>query len=282
MEAKEQENKMQNIIQRNFFRLLRSGAFNENEAVEPMSPFKWRRLFQMAEAQHVVPVFVSGIEKHADDHMLNLPGDLKSILQQKGKEEEEQKQTITDEDIRLSNHILNKRLKRIISQELESEDTSIESIDLLEILIFNVSRMLNRGLSLDGIIRLGQYLRQRGDKVDFVKIESWLKALKLERMAQLQGSILMAAFGFEQDELPFVQEMEKEVMPLITRAVSDMAKDSAEEWHFHQTQSGFVQNNSRVLRRNVGRSMKFYPYAPWETTSSFFTNLGRSLSEIEE
>ena len=32
------------IIQRNLFRLLRSGAFGTQEQIEPMSAFKWERL----------------------------------------------------------------------------------------------------------------------------------------------------------------------------------------------------------------------------------------------
>lgn len=272
---------MQNIIQRNFFSVLRAGAFNSDESVEAMSPFKWRRLYQMVEAQQVVPVFVKGIEKLSSDRNLVLPADMSTELKNH-REDESQKQAIGDEDVKMSNRILNNRLRHIISKEMEADDTSVESIDFLEIIIYNVRKMLNRGLSLDGIIRLGQYLRSRGDKIDFVKTEGWLSSLRLDRIAQLQGSILISVFGFEQDELPFVKEMEKDVAALIDRSVCDMAKDSAEEWHFHQTRSGFVQNNSRALRKNVRRSMKYYPYAPWETTSSFLSNLGKSLSEIEE
>ena len=66
--------------------------------------------------------------------------------------------------------------------------------------------MLNRGINLDAIIRLGQFLRNKGDKVDFLKLEKWLSALHLQRMAQLQGSILIAVFGFEKDEIDFVKK----------------------------------------------------------------------------
>ena len=42
-----------NVITRNLFSLLRSGALNEYEPIEPMSEFKWKRLEQMVNAQHV-------------------------------------------------------------------------------------------------------------------------------------------------------------------------------------------------------------------------------------
>ncbi|MBQ7421217.1 MAG: hypothetical protein IJV27_03620 [Prevotella sp.] len=270
-----------NIIQRNFFRLLRSGAFDNKESIEPMSAFKWRRLFQMVEVQNVVSVFVQGANKLAIDEGMNLPQDLIEAVNKKLTEENTQK-PFEDEDIQLSSRILNRRLKRIIEKEMKNDDMSIETVDLLEIIIFNVNKLLNNGISLDGIIRLGKYLRKRGDKVDFVKLETWLNLLHMERMAQLQGSILMEVFGFEQDELPFVQKEEKEAFNLVMRSISNLAKDTAEVWHFRQSRTGFVQNNSKILRRNVRRSVRYYPYAPLETTCSFFTNLGRSLSEIEE
>ena len=53
-----------NIITRNFFRLLRSGALNEYEPMEPMSAFKWRRLDQMVHAQHVQRAARKDIKNH--------------------------------------------------------------------------------------------------------------------------------------------------------------------------------------------------------------------------
>lgn len=55
------------IIQRNFFRLLRSGAFADDELLEPMSAFKWRRLYQMVEVQGVADVFLRGVQKHSGE-----------------------------------------------------------------------------------------------------------------------------------------------------------------------------------------------------------------------
>ena len=135
---------------------------------------------------------------------------------------------------------------------------------------------------LSGIIELGSYLRNKGDKVDFVKLDTWLGKLQLRRMAQLQGSMLMSVFNFEQDELPFVRHVEAAANKLVLRSVTHSASDTAEEWHFRQLSSGFVQNNSALLRRNLRRSLRYITYAPLETVSNFFNNFARSLQEIEE
>ena len=262
-----------NIITRNFFRLLRSGALNEYEPMEPMSAFKWRRLDQMVHAQHVERAALKGIKNHQFDEMMNIPEDLANQTPDNSAHQEEP---------RLSNHYLNFRLSRIENAERHAIDTNVDALNVLKIIVGNVSSMLNHGTMLSGIIELGSYLRNKGDKVDFVKLDTWLGKLQLRRMAQLQGSMLMSVFNFEQDELPFVCHVEAAANKLVLRSVTHSASDTAEEWHFRQLSSGFVQNNSALLRRNLRRSLRYITYAPLETVSNFFNNFARSLQEIEE
>lgn len=262
-----------NIITRNFFRLLRSGALNEYEPMEPMSAFKWRRLDQMVHAQHVERAALKGIKNHQFDEMMNIPEDLANQTPDNSAHQEAP---------RLSNHYLNFRLSRIENAERHAIDTNVDALNVLKIIVGNVSSMLNHGTMLSGIIELGSYLRNKGDKVDFVKLDTWLGKLQLRRMAQLQGSMLMSVFNFEQDELPFVRHVEAAANKLVLRSVTHSASDTAEEWHFRQLSSGFVQNNSALLRRNLRRSLRYITYAPLETVSNFFNNFARSLQEIEE
>ena len=104
----------------------------------------------------------------------------------------------------------------------------------------------------------------------------------MRRMTKLQGSILIIVFNFEQDELPFVNNIEPSAGKIILRTVTNLATDTAEAWHFRQSRSGFAGNNSAVLRRHLRRSLRYIVYAPIETTSNFISNFARSLSEIEE
>lgn len=55
------------VITRNFFRLLRSGAWNEDEALEPMSHFKWNRLGQMVHAQCVGSIVKEGLKRIGEE-----------------------------------------------------------------------------------------------------------------------------------------------------------------------------------------------------------------------
>lgn len=265
------------IIKRNFFNLLRSGSLNKYESLEPMSEFKWNRLFQMIRAQDVLSIALKGVKNHQYDEKMNIPTSLIDELQQS-----DGTQANSNIAPRLSNVIFNKRLRKIQGKERHAIDASIETLEILNIIVANVSAMLNYGISLRGIINLGKYLRTKGNLVDFVKLDNWLESLHLKRMAQLEGSFLIAVFDFEKDEIPFVSQIEPSAQKLIFRTVDHIATDTAKEWHFRQSKSGFVKNNSSVLRRNLRRSIRFASYAPIETTSNFVTNFARSLSEIEE
>lgn len=276
------------IIQRNFFKLIRSGAFNDKSTIEAMSSFKWRRLYEIVMFQNVLDYFVRGVNNNANDKNLNLPAKLideiqaKLDLQDEKQSSRQEDDKIIGDDAELSNKWLNKRYHKIIYNEMHSIDTSTETLRMLQLIVFNTNAMLNRGINLDAIIRLGQFLRNKGDKVDFLKLEKWLSALHLQRMAQLQGSILIAVFGFEKDEIDFVKKEEPVAYKLTIKIISNLVKDTTGEWHFRQNSAGFVQNNGKMLRRNLRRSYKYISYAPIETTSNFINGFIKGLSEIEE
>ena len=276
------------IIQRNFFKLIRSGAFNDKSTIEAMSSFKWRRLYEIVMFQNVLDYFVRGVNNNANDKNLNLPAKLideiqaKLDLQDEKQSSRQEDDKIIGDDAELSNKWLNKRYHKIIYNEMHSIDTSTETLRMLQLIVFNTNAMLHRGINLDAIIRLGQFLRNKGDKVDFLKLEKWLSALHLQRMAQLQGSILIAVFGFEKDEIDFVKKEEPVAYKLTIKIISNLVKDTAGEWHFRQNSAGFVQNNGKMLRRNLRRSYKYISYAPIETTSNFINGFIKGLSEIEE
>ena len=147
------------FLQRNLFVKLRSDHFHTKEEMEPMTTFKQKKIAQM---------------------MKNLSD-------------------IPEGEVRMNNSFLNRRLTKIQDDERHAIDTSIETVYLLRIIVGNVNSILKSGINLKGIIQLGNYLRTKGDKVDFVKLEKWLTRLRIQRIAQLEGSVLITFFDFEQD-----------------------------------------------------------------------------------
>ena len=274
------------ITNRNFYRLLRSGAFDEHQELEPMSQFKWKRILQLAVAQDVNIYIAKGFSNCMSDPHLQLSSELKNELQpylgQSLPDVSTTTLAIMKAEPNPANILIRRRMKKIIQKDDESEDSSIATQQLLRIIVHNTSETLSRGISLRGIIEMGRYLRERGDRVDYVKLEEWLHKLGFIRFASLLGSILIRFFGFDIQEIPFIQHEEKNAVKLARRYLENTAADTAENWHFRMRTNGMVENNSRVLRRNLGRSVKYLRYNPFETTSNFLANFARSLAEIEE
>ena len=168
-----------NFLQRNLFTKLRADNFGIKEEMEPMTTFKKKKIAQMLKNVNDVPAG----------------------------------------EVKMNNSFLNRRLNKIQEDERHAIDTSIETIYLLRIIVANVNGMLANGINLRGIIQLGDYLRTRGDKVDFVKLEKWLAKLRIQRIAQLEGSVLITFFDFEQDEIPFVHHIERGAYKLTLRSL---------------------------------------------------------------
>ena len=229
------------FLQRNLFTKLRSENFGTKEELEAMTTFKKKKIAQMMKNLNNVP---SG-------------------------------------EVLMHNSFLNRRLTKIQKEEPHVIDTSMETIYLLRLIVSNANAMLSGGISIRGIIQLGLYLRTRGDKVDFVKLDNWLIKLHLQRMAQLEGSVLITFFDFEQDEIPFVHHIERGAYRLTLRSLYYNIMDQ-QAIQFEQTSSGFVRTTGGTMRKNLRRSMRYLQYAPIETMSNFMNNFFRSLSEIEE
>lgn len=281
-----------NIIKRNFLRLLRLGAFGENEVIEPMSKFKWEVIFHIANIHNVVGLIFDGIAKNKENEAL-IPQDIilkyKKILDEEGYGIKAQatgsRPSVQLPDAGLShmcNGFLNARLKRIRENEPQSADASVETLNMLDIIVQATECTMTYGLSFATILRIGIYLRVDGDKIDFVKLENWLRKLNLTRMAQLEGSILIDIFGFEMDEIPFVNKMEPSAHKIAIEALVKPIRIDIEEWKIRQKSTIFLANNSKAMMKTVKNCMKYFFFAPVEASSNFLHRFASSLSNLEE
>lgn len=272
-----------NVIQRNFFNLLQSGALNQFHPLEPMSLFKWNRLLLITQIQDVSPIVLRGMKNHQFDNNAPLPARVIQSLENITADRQEHDAGMTGNSVpQLSNLLFKRRLRKIQQNERHTIDASLISVELLNIIVQNVNHILKRGIPLSGILQLGQFLRTRGDKVDFVKIDTWLEQLHLTRFAQLEGSFLVTMFSFTPDEIPFLHQVEPSAEKLALMELSNFATTNTQETNWQQTQMGFIYNNSTTLRHTLRRTLRYLPFAPIETTSHLIGNFARTLSEIEE
>ena len=97
------------IIQRNFLRLLKSGAFGLREQIEPMSAWKWNRLYQLSQMHEVCPWCFDGMKNCADDFFLKIRPEQMQLWQQTVQEMDEE--IPREEEQHLTNPLLNRKLQ---------------------------------------------------------------------------------------------------------------------------------------------------------------------------
>ncbi len=304
-----------NITERNFYRLLRAGAFATDEQIEPLSAWKWNRLYQMAEMHDVVPLLQQGIERCQDQFALQSslqapptaedslrPGSLPQSGEV-GASFAHDENPLLDPD-HLTNPLLDRRLQAI----LDREDSNTETRTALLHLIATVRFIMNAGIPVKCIIQMGIYIRQSAARIDAQKLQQWVGELKLEPMARLAATMMVSLLHFQPGEIPFLpnenqnqnQDEKSALQSSPTEGGSLRAgsipqsegfldellrqKNShAEEWYFAQGKDIFVHtSNPAAMMWSLRRSIKLFRFYPAETVTNFFTSFAHSLSHIEE
>jgi hypothetical protein len=273
-----------NIIQRNFFRLIRCGEFKKQEQIEPMSVSKWNKVYQLALMHQVIPSVYAGIQQCRDQFFLHLSDKQikeweKAYIEacRTNKQEEENELLRADH---LTNPLLNKKLQAI----LDDEKSDIATRQLLLIVIHIARHILNEGVPVYNLVELGKYLSSESHHVDFQTLNKWLKSLGFNPMAQLEGALLIQMFGFSKDEIPFmVSEPDKRV-ERVAQELTEFTNTHTEEFYFSQdSDSVFVHtSNSSAILGHIRRSAQYFRYLPSETLTNFFASFAHSLSHIEE
>lgn len=274
------------IIQRNFFRLIRSGAFNRKEQIEPMSVFKWGKLFQLAIIHDVAEDVYEGLLQCKDQYFLHMTdtqwelwentiSDLRQIPSPENLEENE----FLRAD-HLTNPILNRKLQAI----LDDENSDTRTRQLLLTIIRTSRHILNKGVPIKELIRLGQELRQNSSRTDFDMLDIWIKSLKFQQAANLEGTLLLELFGFEKEEVPFMDKEDESHAKDVAQELIELTHSRSKSYYFSQGEENiFIHtNNGSALLGHVRRSVRYFRYFPSETITNFFASFAHSLSNIEE
>ena len=225
-----------NIIQRNFFRLIRIGAFEQKEQVEPMSVYKWGQLYQLAVMHDVAGYVYEGLQHCKDQFFLHLTDKQwqlweKTILEirKKARNAEEEPDEFLRAD-HLTNPLLNKKLQTI----LDDEQSDIHTRQVL-LTIIRVSRhILNEGVPLRQLVELGISLRTDGHHADFTTLDKWLKTLQLQQVAKLEASLLMELLGFEKEEIAFAGSKRDKNVEQVAQELIEFTNARARDFYFSQ------------------------------------------------
>lgn len=200
--------------------LLKVGAFGktDGDTLHNNSPYKWRTLVRAAEKLCVLPYISKGAELMADDP--NLSPILNAELELKADKIQEQANISYDySKAQLYNILTSRRWDGVVNEETSSSDISEETLTLLDIIIANLDDMINKDVSVHGIIVLGTYIRNNKDKINYDKLLRWLTHIGLVQVAALEGSMLIHCFGFTSAELPFVTQTNNRAGKQLTSSV---------------------------------------------------------------
>ena len=281
------------VSNRNFIRFLKAGAFGiVDEETEPMSAYKWKKLFETGNIHNVGDLVIKGAEIHSDDRWFNYGSSLAELNSESVSMPDINSQIdrilrigVKDVDglfTTLSSRSLRNVLDKIIYNEIHSNETNIASLHVLCLIVYNINVTLTHGMRMNGIVSLGKYLRERGDRVDFVKVETWLKKLLMVHFANLFGSVLVSLFDFEESEIPFMHGTDAKVEKLLAWTFDNSSVENEKESYFVQLSSGFIANDRKVIRRNLKRGLRYMPYYPIETISNFFLKFFKNIPEMDE
>lgn len=275
------------IIQRNLFSLLRSGAFQTQEDIEPMSAFKWNKLYQLTVMHNITPFVYDGILRCKNNFFLHLTDKQKQEWEKavadyrvKEKRQSEQEEDEFLRPDRLTNPLLNRRLQAI----LDDEHSDLTSRQLLLILLRVVRHLFNEGMPIRQLTELAIFLRSNSQRINFDVVGQWIERLQLTQMAQLSGEFLIRLFNFEEADIPFLKGRKEKGIERIAKELIEFTDTRSQDWYFSQEDGGiFVHNtNSSATFSHVRRSARYFKYYPSESVTNFFSSFIHSLSHIEE
>lgn len=268
---------MMDIIQRNFLRLLKCGAFGQREQIEPMSAWKWNRLYQLSQMHDVTPWCYDGIKMCADDFFLKIRPAQMQVWQQSA-EEADKEIPKEEEEQRLTNPLLNRKLQNFIGEQHDSP-----TLELLLNIIRLARFILTQGINMRHLVELGIYLRTTKDQIDYNLLTEWIKKLHMTKIVRLEAALLVHFFDFKPKEIPFTEATIDKATVGIAEDILNTSSEQAAEWYFTQGKNVFVSaTNSGAMMWHVRHSAKYMSYYPSEAVTNFFANFAHSLSHIEE
>ncbi|MDO4802322.1 MAG: nucleotidyltransferase family protein [Prevotellaceae bacterium] len=141
------------------------------------------------------------------------------------------------------------------------------TINLLVQILYVMQHMLTGGIKPQMFIDLGVLVRKLDNQIDYIKIERWLNELKMQKIADYEGGLLIRLFGFKKEEIPFMQKYyEKATGAFVNHIFSD------ENMKLISTTPSSLENKHTGIKK----------YLPREITANYFHKIVNIFSNIDE
>ena len=151
---------------------------------------------------------------------------------------------------------------------------------MLDIIVQTTERFILHGVTYAYILNMGIFLRNYGDRIDYVKLENWLQRLNILSMAEFEASILVYTLGFQQDEIPFMRRVIPAAYDMAINTLqsenNDVSGESVSGRHI------FTLNSGGKLTETFVNCQRYFFYAPLESVSIFFSQIASYIANMEE
>ena len=238
------------IVTRNFFALMRCAVLHQVQPLEPMSLFKWKRLFTYAANKHVEGIVQNALLAYQRISDAALPPKAVHTFQiMHGAAIVPNVMQVPE--TWLSNWLLNRHLKRIRRTEQSQSQPDLATLHALNIILHSFILLLNQGMSLGALLCLAKYVHTQGPHINYDKLNQWLSTLGLNSM------VLKTLNGPDPQNTP----------------------QHIKVWQSHL---GIVHNNSTLLSQSFRHTLAYAHLAPLEAVSNYLHNIKQNLANLEE
>lgn len=266
------------ITTRNLFCLLRAGVLGHEEAVEPMSAWKWSRVYGLAMVHGLEAETWAGIELLKGQFFMRLPNALRQQWEQSAANARPAPRTpLTPR--------LAKKLDRL---EDEADRPADATLSVLRSMVTVSQSLLTADRWVRQLLSLATLLsppttHHTPPRIDREQLEEWIADLDMERMAQLECTLLMHLLHIDEKRLPLKLTLSEEQQREKVEEIVATIEATTHQWQFSQGSKIFVHNSSSsAMYWQARHSVRYLKYHPKESLSSFFNSFVQSLTNIEE
>lgn len=266
------------ITTRNLFCLLRSGVLGREEAVEPMSAWKWRKAYGLSMVHDVEAETWAGVGLLKGQFFMRLPDTLRKQWEQSAAQARPAPRTpLTPR--------LAKKLERLEDNADRPADATLSvlrSMVAVSQSLLTADRWVRQLLSLATLLS-PPTTHHTPPRIDREQLEQWIAELDMERMAQLECTLLVRLLHIEENRLPLRLTLSEEQQREKVDEIVATIEDTTHQWQFSQGSKIFVHNSSSsAMYWQARHSVRYLKYHPKESISSFFSSFVQSLTKIEE
>ena len=181
-------------ITHNLLALLRAGAFDTKEQLVPLSAWKWRKTFELANDQGVAGTTGMGVKRLSDAFFLQLPDDLRDRWLQAS---DKGIQT-TDDDVQFYNALRQRALQHIVN---ENEDEA--TLAMLKNMARTLRQLVDGGPFLRPLTLLALNVRSGRQWVDYELMKQWIKRLHLQGASHYIGILMVDLLHIDPKDVLF-------------------------------------------------------------------------------